>query len=75
MWASIKQRSSDAGNSFVVLIVGGLLSFGVQTVLLPFTFLKGDNWDVPKKLYTLGQIWLGGFVGWIFTIFNTIWLI
>ena len=74
MWASIRERTADQGDSFIALLFGGLLSFGLSSLLWPFTFFGGE-FASTKPIYTYSQIWVGGLLGWTSTIFNIIWFI
>ena len=52
MWASACSVKGSDCTYFLGLILGNAVGFGLQAVLFPFTFLKGENFRSVRVAYT-----------------------
>ena len=73
MWASIVKRNPATRSRWFFFAVSGVLGFGIQAIVWPFTFIKRA--DKIRNIYTTTQIWVGSIGGGFVTIFNLIWFI
>ena len=75
VYMAIISRNADYSTKFISLAIGGAISYGVQILLLPFTFVRDPKWKLVREIYTGATIWGGGVGGWIVTGINLIVLI
>ena len=73
MWASIVERNPATRKRWFFFAFSGLIGFGLQAILWPFTFIAGA--PKIKNIYTTMQIWVSSVGGGFLTCVNLIFFI